>query len=188
MPGLRRAARGGPEPRNRRRGHRVRRRTRGGARTHDHKIKSLALCRLSYPGGVVLLLLSCGRHARARANRRHAPYPLGHEDAGSVPRPRWGDAARSRLAAKPARGELAAGGELVANPRRDSNPESHARQWRARAAPAARHVATAGFDPATSGLWAQHASSAPCRTHVGAYSRRESNPRPSHYQYDALTN
>ena len=53
------------------------------------------------------------------------------------------------------------------------------------------YIAGNGFDPSTSGLWAQHASTAPPCFNC---SRRGSNPRPSHlssgtaYKYDALTN
>ena len=37
---------------------------RGGARTHDHKVKSLALCRLSYPGMDWGIPLAPGCHSK----------------------------------------------------------------------------------------------------------------------------
>ena len=146
----------------------LRRRTRGGARTHDHKIKSLALCRLSYPGWVLLL---CGVLRRPPgADRRHAPYPLGHEDVGRErPLGRAGSsiaatAPSDRRAARWRRSQSVASREgslpILAGTRTRNLmlPSGAARP----AEPP--NVATAGFDPATSGLWAQHASSAPCRT------------------------
>ena len=104
MPGLRRAARGGPEPRNRRRGHRVRRRTRGGARTHDHKIKSLALCRLSYPGGCcVVVVVSCGENRAPTVGMRLIHWAT--KTCGGRPRPppAW---RRSQCVASSARGAV----------------------------------------------------------------------------------
>ena len=124
--------------------------TQCGARTHDHKIKSLALCRLSYPGVVgLLLLLSLVRPAGALPAR--APT-VGMRLIHWATKTSGRDA--SRLAAKPVRGERASAHLPILAGTRTRNlmlPSGAARP----AEPP--NVATAGFDPATSGLWAQSA-------------------------------
>ena len=89
-----------------------RRCTRGGARTLDHKIKSLALCRLSYPGWidrrddrVIRISLPVGTRLIHWATKTEEPLVV-TPDLGPGTEPRM----------------VGAG----ANPRRDSNPQSRA--------------------------------------------------------------
>ena len=58
----------------------------GGARTHDHKLKRLALCRLSYGGCLHCQLALPGTRTQNLSLRRRTPYPLGQPGSvGTIP-------------------------------------------------------------------------------------------------------
>ena len=90
----------------------LRRRTRGGARTHDHKIKSLALCRLSYPGGWLCCCVWCVAATRRAptVGMRLIHWATKTSGAGD----RWGARAAKELPARPATAAQPAGGEARA--------------------------------------------------------------------------